>query len=251
MASGPTAGSHPGVPDRWFNLRGFGNPVCCSWGPADYDSATNTITVTYQITEGSGAPPGAKGAAEAGVQAWITAINSREDATWHFNLEPFTGAGPSGLGSLHWILSCHRGGKDGKGCGEPPPNGGNRDEPDINIKIKKGGATIAGSAKRFADNQGFIKKVNITVSGAFAFIPTPLAQIEGGHRARGGPRPGDGPPHQRARPHGPDRRLRGGWPLGLRPGRLRGRPSVAGGRRPTRFEPRELCDLLIAIGKTT
>ena len=178
MASGPTAGSHPGVPDRWFNLRGFGNPVCCSWGPADYDSATNTITVTYQITEGSGAPPGAKGAAEAGVQAWITAINSREDATWHFNLEPFTGAGPSGLGSLHWILSCHRGGKDGKGCGEPPPNGGNRDEPDINIKIKKGGATIAGSAKRFADNQGFIKKVNITVSGAFAFIPTPLAQIE-------------------------------------------------------------------------
>ena len=53
------------------------------------------------------------------------------------------------------------------------------DKPDIEIKIKKGGGPfVAGTARRSIDSQGFITKVNITVSGSFGFIQTPLDDIE-------------------------------------------------------------------------
>lgn len=142
------------------------------WGPADQDtaSAVPRVEVSYTIKANGNVPSEAVDAVEAGVQAWIAAINVREASDsndWDFDIVPFSDATlPSGSSPGSPVFACHRGPDrpDGGGCGD---NGGTTDdEPDIEIQLKKGGGLIAGSAQSSFDNDGFREHVKIQISGS-------------------------------------------------------------------------------------
>ena len=139
------------------------------WGPANQDSADPLrVVVTYTLKASGNIPPEAVGAVEAGVQAWITAIDDRETDgknSWDFDIVPFSDSNlPSGISRGSPVFACHSRGNDSKGCGTPPPSNGDG-KPDIEIQLKKGGGVIAGSAQSTFEN-GFRVHVKIQISGS-------------------------------------------------------------------------------------
>ena len=146
------------------------------WGPANQDPTDpHRVVVTYTLKATGRVPIEAVAAVEAGVQAWIDAIDGRE-SSWDFDIVPFSDSNlPSGISRGNPILACHSRGNDSKGCGTPPPSNGD-DKPDIVIQLKKGGGLIAGSAQSTFDN-GFRVHVKIQISGGAFGLANDAATI--------------------------------------------------------------------------
>jgi hypothetical protein len=141
---------------------GLGPP----WGGADFVASSDGgpgIEVTYAIKAGKAVPQAAVDAVIAGIDAWNTAIDSRE-SSWFFDLVPFGGGGSSSSGGPPSFS--HKPGHNPPGQGGGKGGKGDGGEPDITIQIKKGGGRIAGSAQRTVDASGFVVKVKIQISGS-------------------------------------------------------------------------------------
>jgi hypothetical protein len=142
-----------------------------AWGEADRTDA-NRVEVTYTIKAGRSVPIEAVAAVEAGIDAWNDAIDNLE-AGWDFDLVPYVNGGTTSL-SGGPPSGSHRPEHNPPGRGG---GGGNGDEPDITIQLKKGGGVIAGSAQRTLDNNGYVIKVKLQISGSAFGLQNDAATI--------------------------------------------------------------------------
>ena len=145
-------------------------PITAPWGAANLvSSSPPTVEVTYEVKASGNITQEAKDAVDAGIQAWIDAINMRENG-WQFNLVGVgsSSGGPSGASSpLFSHAGQHgnppgQGGGGGGGGGDDTGNG----KADIQIQLKKGGGAIAGLTRSTIDADGFRVGASIQISGS-------------------------------------------------------------------------------------